>query len=623
MIKKSVRNPIFLLISLVLALSFGETAEGIAQPTIELTTFASGFSSPTSIAHAHDGRLFITQRNGVIRIIDNGGQILPNPFLDINPIVINAGGQSEQGLLGLAFHPNFQFNGFFYLNYIGNDGNTRISRFSVSASNPNIADANSEEIIMVIPQPFANHNGGCLQFGPDGYLYIGMGDGGAFDDPQNNGQNRLSLLGKMLRIDVDNGFPYSIPTTNPFADDDFTLDEIWALGLRNPWRFSFDRLTGDMWIGDVGQGQWEEVNFQPASSSGGENYGWRCYEGTEPYIGSCSSGDSLIFPVAQYPHPSGFGCASITGGFVYRGLNYPDLYGWYIYADYCSQEIWGVHQLGTEWEHVMLGDFAGPYSFVSFGENHSGEIFVATLQGTIYRIQSTLCNSLAATSQTTVDCDNQENGTINISISGGTPPYSVIPSNFDNLSAGTYEYTIEDVNNCQINIETTIEAASLPDFPPQLSFDLPSGNLEVIDTFDYYQWYLDGLPIANANSFMYNWNQIPGVYSVEIGDSPDCTIFSESMALTIDAISEISSFQKWEVYPNPAHHFVYFKSSMNFSNGQDYHYKIFDINGKLQKSIYSDKSLNKLDIHDLPMGIFFVVFTSRDSVYYSSLVKSE
>ena len=258
-----------------------------AQTKIALNVYAGGFTRPVDIVNAGDSRLFIVEQRGIIKIIDGNGQVLSTPFLDIDARVGSQG--NEQGLLGLAFHPDYANNGFFYVNYTNNSGDTRIARFKVSADNPNVADPNSEKLLLPVDQPYSNHNAGDLTFGPDGYLYFGLGDGGSGGDPQNNGQTATAYLGKMLRIDVDNGDPYAIPPTNPFKDTDFYLDEIWATGLRNPWRFSFDRLTGDLWIGDVGQDAWEEIDFQPASSTGGENYGWRCYEGNHVYSmsGSC------------------------------------------------------------------------------------------------------------------------------------------------------------------------------------------------------------------------------------------------------------------------------------------------------------------------------------------------
>nr|MCU0347218.1 PQQ-dependent sugar dehydrogenase [Saprospiraceae bacterium] len=229
-------------------------------PTPSLAVFATGFTRACDITHCGDDRLFVVEQGGRIWILDENGNKLPDPFLNIDPAVGSSG--NEQGLLGLAFHPNYPATPYFYVNYTDNNGDTKVSRFEVSANNPNEADPATELLLLTFDQPFSNHNGGGVKFGPDGYLYIGSGDGGSGGDPQNNSQKRSTLLGKMLRIDVDNGSPYAVPASNPFLTDANTLDEIWALGLRNPWRFSFDRATGDLWIGDVGQDAWEEIDFQ-------------------------------------------------------------------------------------------------------------------------------------------------------------------------------------------------------------------------------------------------------------------------------------------------------------------------------------------------------------------------
>ncbi len=265
-----------------------------AQETAVLTPFASGFTSPVIITHAGDSRLFVGNQTGSVFIVDSAGNVNGEPFLDITGKVIYGG---EQGLLGLAFHPDYKNNGYFYVNYIGEGDSTHISRFTMLSGNPDKADPASEMSILRIEQPYKNHNGGDLAFGPDGYLYIALGDGGSGGDPENRAQNRSVLLGKILRIDVDNGNPYSIPETNPFYGMSSVRNEIWALGLRNPWRFSFDRMTGDLWIADVGQNASEEINFQPAGSQGGENYGWRCYEGLQPFNeDNCPGVDILYFP---------------------------------------------------------------------------------------------------------------------------------------------------------------------------------------------------------------------------------------------------------------------------------------------------------------------------------------
>lgn len=355
---------------------------------IDLELFASGLDNPLDITHAGDDRLFVVERSGKIKIIDAEGTVLSTPFLDIDPIVFNVSNQDERGLLGLAFHPDYATNGYFYVNYIDNSGNTNIARYQADANDPNIADANSRELIMMIEQPVWNHNGGCLKFGPDGYLYIGMGDGGSGNDPDNYSQNRTSLLGKMLRIDVDNGLPYSIPADNPFAEDDFTLDEIWAIGLRNPWRFSFDRETGDLWIGDVGQNFLEEIDFQPSDSPGGENYGWRCYEGTD-FTNNSSMSDcqeNYVFPVYEMQHQGFTGPCSVTGGFVYRGTKYSELMGKYICADYCTGEFFVVEPDGQGgWNGAEVAQFQHDIS--TFGEDNEGELYIASFSsGRIYHV---------------------------------------------------------------------------------------------------------------------------------------------------------------------------------------------------------------------------------------------
>ena len=363
----------FLLLSIV---SFAQT--------IDLQTFATGFSSPVAIVNAGDSRLFVVQRGGAIRILNSNGTINATNFLTLTSSTIVSGG--ERGLLGLAFHPNYATNGYFYINYTrAGDGATVIARYSVSA-NPDIADANSGQVLLTVSQPFSNHNGGSLVFGPDGYLYIGMGDGGSGGDPSNYGQNINSLLGKMLRIDVDGGTPYAIPAGNPFAGATPGADEIWATGMRNPWKFSFDRITGDLWIADVGQNAIEEIN-KATSTVAGLNYGWRCYEGNSPYNTSgCSAASNYTFPVAPYTHSSTGGC-SLTGGYVYTGATYPNLQNKYIFADYCNNRIGYVATSGgaITW---TPNSFTG--NIVSFGEDVNGELYVAGISnGTISKVIDT------------------------------------------------------------------------------------------------------------------------------------------------------------------------------------------------------------------------------------------
>ncbi|MFZ0547671.1 MAG: PQQ-dependent sugar dehydrogenase [Candidatus Promineifilaceae bacterium] len=354
-----------------------------AVVAIQLAPVASGFEKPTFLTHAGDGRLFVTEQVGRIRIIENG-QLLPTPFLDIQAQIGSE--SSEQGLLSMAFHPNYLQNGRFFVDYTDLAGNTVLSRFQVNVADPYTADPASEQILLTVNQPFPNHNGGQLQFGPDGYLYMGMGDGGSGGDPQNNGQNPATLLGALLRIDVDGGTPYAIPGDNPFANDPDRAAEIWAYGLRNPWRFSFDRLTGDLYVADVGQNAWEEVNFQPAQSNGGQNYGWNIMESSHCYEAVNCDSDGLVLPVAEYSHDAS---CSITGGYVYRGSQYPALTANYFFADYCSGIIWSLfHQQDGSWVQAVVLESGRTIS--SFGDDAAGELYVvAHGRGEILQIQST------------------------------------------------------------------------------------------------------------------------------------------------------------------------------------------------------------------------------------------
>lgn len=381
---------------LVLLLAFGIRSFGQIDVDITLVQFATGFDNPVDMANAGDERLFVVEQDGLIRIVQPNGAINSTPFLNMVSLT-NGGG--ERGLLGLAFHPDYATNGYFYVNYTDLNGDTRISRFSVSA-NPDIADFTSRLDILFIDQPYSNHNGGCLRFGPDGYLYIGTGDGGSGEDPLNSGQTMDVLLGKMLRIDVNEGALYGIPVDNPFfgaASD--TLPEIWASGIRNPWKFSFDRETGDLWIGDVGQYSWEEIDFQPASSTGGENYGWRCYEGNHNGFGSgCPPMSAFTGPVTEYSHASS--ACSVTGGYVYRGTEYPNLYGKYFFCDYCNGKFYSLEQNDAdEWVRFDVTGFIGG-GWTSFGEDYLGELYVMSSgDDKIYRITDPCSASVAEITQ--------------------------------------------------------------------------------------------------------------------------------------------------------------------------------------------------------------------------------
>jgi len=348
---------------------------------VQLEAFSSGLSQPVYLTHAGDDRLFVVEKQGTIRIIENG-QLQEQPFLDIQGRVTSSG--YEQGLLSIAFHPDYDEEGTFFVNYTDLQGATVVERYERNPEDPNRADPTSGQILLRIPQPYQNHNGGQLQFGPDNYLYIGMGDGGSAGDPQRRAQDPLVLLGKILRIDVDGAEPYQLPVDNPYYAMSSRRNEIWAMGLRNPWRFSFDQQTGDLFIADVGQNFWEEINFQPAGSPGGENYGWNIMEGTHCYQQQqCDSG-SLVQPIGEYYHEAGH--CSVTGGYVYRGEATPELSGNYIFGDYCSGTIWRLYHMEDDsWSQMQIADT--DLFISSFGVDKNGEIYVLDMiNGIIYRL---------------------------------------------------------------------------------------------------------------------------------------------------------------------------------------------------------------------------------------------
>lgn len=347
--------------------------------SINLVKFATGLTSPVEITNANDSRLFVVQQNGIIKIIQPDGTINPTNFLNISSKILFNG---ERGLLGLAFHPQYSTNGYFFVYYNNTAGNVVLARYSVNSTNPDVADPNSEKILLNIPKPFANHNGGSIHFAPDGKLWVITGDGGSAGDPNNNAQNKNSLLGKMLRLDVDATGPYNIPPDNPFVGNTIDgADEVWAYGLRNAWKFSFDLTTGNAMIADVGQGAIEEINKMPITQAG-INYGWRCYEGNTAYnTTGCPAQSTMTFPVAVYDH-SGGKC-SITGGYVYRGTQYPSLQGKYFFADYCSNQI-GI--LNTDNSITWTSAYSGN-GFSSFGQDSQKELYVAGVEsGKIYKI---------------------------------------------------------------------------------------------------------------------------------------------------------------------------------------------------------------------------------------------
>jgi len=360
-----------------------------ASFALELRPFAEGLASPTFLTHAGDGSglLYVVEQEGRIRTVDPIGTVGEAPFLDIADRIV-AGG--EQGLLGLAFHPDYPDDGRFFVMYTSaEDGANTISEYRATDG---VAAADSERILLAIPDFAVNHNGGMVAFGPDGYLYAGTGDGGGGGDPQDNGQDPFALLGKILRIDVDGEAegekPYAIPSDNPFADGATAASEVWASGMRNPWRFTFDRETGDLWIADVGQGQWEEVNAEPAGQ-GGRNYGWSIMEGPDCFEADSCDQAGLTLPVTAYEH--GQGDCTVVGGYVYRGEAYPGMQGTYIYGDFCTGRMWGLDAATaiSDGTAAAVDLLETEIQLSSFGQDEDGELYAVDLRGAIHRLEAT------------------------------------------------------------------------------------------------------------------------------------------------------------------------------------------------------------------------------------------
>lgn len=371
----------------LLTLGAGASAQESTLPAVDVELVADGFFRPLLVTDARDGsgRMFVVEQGGIIWVLQNGER-LETPFIDLSARVSPEANQNfytERGLLGFAFSPDFAESGRVYVSYTGPDGASVIERYLVSADNPNVADVSTGQTLLTMQQPYANHNGGHLAFGPDGYLYVGFGDGGSQGDPQNNAQNLNVWLGKLLRLDVSGDEAgYTIPVDNPFAIDSDAAPEIWAYGLRNPWRFSFDMTTGDLYIADVGGSSYEEVNFQPADAAGGQNYGWKAWEGLHQ-TGMLPDPGNAVAPITEYDHSQGI---SISGGYVYRGENFPTLDGIYFYGDFGYGRLWGAMQMddGT-WVSEALTVLSGR-SISSFGQDENGEVYVVDYNGAILRL---------------------------------------------------------------------------------------------------------------------------------------------------------------------------------------------------------------------------------------------
>ncbi len=415
-------------------------AATLGAQEVRLTRVVEGLSAPVDIQSARDGsgRLFVVEQGGTVRVVENGA-LRPEPFLDIRAKTRNNG---ECGLLGLAFPPSFRASQRFYVNYTDPQcRNTIVARYRVGST--------AEEVILTQPQPFTNHNGGGLVFGPDGFLYIGFGDGGSAGDPQGNGQNRRTWLGKILRIDVESGAAtYQVPPDNPFVGDSNYLPEIWSLGLRNPWRFSFDRGTGDMWIGDVGQNRAEEIDRQPAGR-GGLNFGWKVMEGLSCFAAPQCDRTGLTPPVLEYTRQQGD--VSVTGGFVYRGSRWANLAGTYVYADYVTGRIWGLRMDAGGVANRLLID--SPHTISSFGEDESGELYLAAHSGgAIYLVEGTVSRP-AFTAQAVVNAASFEPGLVAGSLA------TLFAAGITSVTVGGREAPIQARSADQVNFQVPWDVA--------------------------------------------------------------------------------------------------------------------------------------------------------------------
>ncbi|MEZ5012832.1 MAG: PQQ-dependent sugar dehydrogenase [Chitinophagales bacterium] len=593
----------------ILYISLCFTLPAVAQPVLHLEPFATNIpNDPIGLVNSGDERLFAVCQNGYIMIIDTDGNVLPEPFLDIDDRVESI--YNAHGLLGLVFHPDYASNGYFYVNYINNDQNTVISRFQVSADDPDIADAGSEMILMVVEQPYRVHKGGDMQFGPDGYLYFPLGDGGTMigdtiGDPDNRAQNPNTLLGKMIRIDVDGAVPYAIPETNPFVDAVDTLHEIWAMGMRNPWRFSFDKLTGDMWIADVGHNLWEEIDFEPAGFAGGRNYGWRCYEGDVEYnFDSCDATVDYTFPIFTYPHDIVTGGYSVTGGYVYRGEQFPNMYGKYFFCDYVSANFFSLQPDGAGgWMNSIYP--LSNVGIVAFGEDVQGELYCVNRDSAaVYKLIDLCADLHASYVADSTTCPEVGDGSILLTAEGGAEPYTFewsnggVTADQEALFAGVYTVTITDSLGCHLYDTIQVFADTIPAPPIMLiGMQLYAGEGES------FQWYQDGVALAGeTNAYFTLPFDVGGIFYVEITYANGCTVVSESYE--IESAITSAATNGWSISPNPTDGILHIECPDVFLQNNA-HILVRDVHGALIRTIPLQKEMD-IDLHALPEGLYFV-----------------
>ena len=600
-----------------------------AQPKPGAVLIAAGFTEPVDIVHAGDDRLFIVERTGKIKILFPDSSV--TTFLDITSNVGSEGG--EQGLLGLVFHPEYATNGYFYVNYTDLLGDTHISRFSVSGADPDVADPFSELNLIFLDQPAANHNGGDLNFGPDGYLYIFMGDGGGA------GHNRSQQIidnkfGKILRLDVDGGTPYTIPSDNPYVGIPGD-DEIWAIGLRNPWRCNFDRLTGDLFLADVGSESWEEINVIKSDTAEFFNFGWKCYEGNMLRPGPLC--DTIIadfdFPVFVYPHDIDSGGFAITGGFVYRGSEFPDLYGKYIFCDYVSGNFWTMEENASGfWTTEFYGYVVD--HITSFGEDVNGELFACVNQtGNIYKIIDNCESFNLSAAITDASASTINNGSVNLILSGGQSPFTFNWSNgsttedISSLFAGEYNVIVNDNIGCSKLLTATVDnlcgpATGIISTPSTNSVNI---NWDDVGSVGYRIFYKPvgpgsftqiNTPVSNINisglipSTNYTFkikNKCPGAPGIFTTNGNFTTL-----PLKNDGGDVENSII---IYPNPANDIIYYNglTEMNLIS-------VSDINGRIVKSQVAEIN-GFMEIADIAAGIYIIKFKSESGEMIYKFVK--
>ncbi|MFN0034709.1 MAG: PQQ-dependent sugar dehydrogenase [Saprospiraceae bacterium] len=586
---------------------------------ISLTPVTPGVPWLIGAEHAGDERIFLVRQDGFLVIRQPNGTVLNTPFLDWSSKVKNNG---EQGLLGLAFHPDYLNNGYFYIFYSeAGTGNSVLSRLSRSANNPDVADPANEQILLSFPHPSPHHVGGSLKFGTDGYLYLSSGDSGYPDAPSNNGQDPQVFLGKILSLDVDNGMPYAVPADNPFVGQAGYLPEIWCMGLRNPWRLSFDRLTGDCWIGDVGQLLLEEINFIPDTVNGGQNFGWPCMEGSMPFD-SCDIPQVYEPPIFEYPHNGNPNCSgSITGGFVYRGHRWAALYGKYIYTDFCTGEVWALSRDGGGVQVVSLGVF-NPFDYASIAEAYDGELYIAGyFSNKLYHIESLDCKPVARIEglpNTIARCAG-DNTPIEFEVYGA----SVSVMNFlwqingvDQTGETGNNFTVNNFpGNTSVTVLVSNPANGCTNVSNAIVVQVIPPSNTVVDTSLLAGSVLEGVVLESDTSFTRIFFAANGCDSI---------VLYEVNVITSGLKEASRNVLACQVLPNPARSaatlFFFLENAE-----RDTEVQVFESNGKLLKTFYfpdlgSGKQQLNLPMDDVPNGVLLLRLLTSHAVGKTLLV---